>query len=73
MMAVVGDIFIVNRVEARRSYHDVPSEEPQLVRELMLKSWPQRRWGARLYHAFKPLDRVDPILFESLAPAAQKG
>jgi hypothetical protein len=34
--------------------------------ELMLKSWPQRRWGARLYHAFKPLDRVDPILFEDL-------
>jgi hypothetical protein len=49
------------------SYHDVPSEEPQLARELMLKSWPQRRWGARLYHAFKPPDRVDPILFE--APA----
>jgi len=54
------------------SYHDVPSEEPQLMRELMLKSWPQRRWGARLYHAFKPLDRVDPIFFEGLAPA-QKG
>jgi carbamoylphosphate synthase large subunit len=51
------------------SYHDVPSEEPQLVRELLLKSWPQRRWGARLYHAFKPLDRADPILFEDLAPA----
>jgi hypothetical protein len=51
------------------SYHDVPSEEPQLVRELMLKSWPQRRWGARLYHAFKPLERLDPIVFENLAPA----
>ncbi len=48
------------------SYHDLPSEEPQLMGELMLKSWPQRRWGARLYHAFKPLDRVDPILFEDL-------
>jgi hypothetical protein len=48
------------------SYHDLPSEEPQLMGELMLKSWPQRRWGARLYHAFKPLDGVDPILFEDL-------
>jgi hypothetical protein len=48
------------------SYHDVPSEEPQLVRELMLKSWPQRRWGARLYHAFRPLGRADPIVFEGL-------
>jgi hypothetical protein len=50
------------------SYHDVPSEEPQLMDELMLKSWPQRRWGARLYHAFKPLDQVAPVLFENLAP-----
>jgi carbamoylphosphate synthase large subunit len=50
------------------SYHDVPLEEPQLLGELMLKSWPQRRWGARLYHAFKPVDRVAPILFEELAP-----
>jgi ATP-grasp domain len=48
------------------SYHDVPSEEPRLMSELMLKSWPQRRWGARLYHAFKPLERADPIIFEDL-------
>jgi hypothetical protein len=48
------------------SYHDVPSEEPQLVSELMLKSWPQRRWAARLYHAFKPLRRAEPVLFEAL-------
>ena len=47
------------------SYHDVPSEEPQLVSELMLKSWPQRRWAARLYHAFKPLRRAEPVLFEA--------
>jgi hypothetical protein len=48
------------------SYHDLPSEEPRLLSELMLKSWPHRRWVARIYHAFKPLERVDPILFESL-------
>jgi hypothetical protein len=52
------------------SYHDVPSEDPQLMGELMLTSWPRRRWGARLYHAFKTLDRVEPILFEDLAPDA---
>jgi ATP-grasp domain len=52
------------------SYHDVPSEEPQLMGELMLTSWPRRRWGARLYHAFKTMDRVEPILFEDLAPDA---
>jgi predicted ATP-grasp superfamily ATP-dependent carboligase len=52
------------------SYHDVPSEEPRLMGELMLESWPHRRWGARLYHAFKPLDEVDPIVFEDLATDA---
>ena len=30
----------------------------------------KRRWGARLYHAFKTMDRVEPILFEDLAPDA---
>ena len=30
----------------------MPAEEPGLVAELMLKSWPQRRWAARIYHAF---------------------
>jgi carbamoylphosphate synthase large subunit len=50
-------------------YHDVPLEEPQLMSELMLKSWPQRRWAARLYHAFKPLGRVDAILFEDSVPS----
>lgn len=54
------------RPHIEASYHDVPSEEPRLMNELMLESWPQRRWGARLYHAFKPLDRADPILFEDI-------
>jgi hypothetical protein len=46
------------------SYHDLPSEEPQLMGELLLKSWPQRHWAARLYHAFNPQDRAEPIVFE---------
>jgi hypothetical protein len=49
----------------KASFHDVPSEEPKLVDELMLKSWPQRRWAARIYHAFKPLGRPEPVLFEA--------
>ena len=58
------------RPHIEASYHDVPSEEPRLMNELMLESWPQRRWGARLYHAIKPLDRVDPTLFEDLDSGA---
>jgi hypothetical protein len=48
------------------SHHDVPYEEPRLMRELMLNPWPQRRWAARLYHAFRPLTRASPIIFEDL-------
>jgi biotin carboxylase len=47
-------------------YHDVPSEEPGLTAELMLNSWPRRQWAARLYHAIRPPDQADPILFEGL-------
>jgi hypothetical protein len=47
-------------------YHDVPSEEPRLAAELLLKSWPRRRWAARLYHALRPPDQAEPILFEGL-------
>jgi hypothetical protein len=53
------------RPHLEASFHDVPSEEPGLVNELMLKSWPQRRWAARIYHAFKPLARAQPVLFEA--------
>ena len=53
------------RLHLEASFHDVPAEEPGLVDELMLKSWPQRRWAARIYHAFKPLQRAEPVLFEA--------
>jgi hypothetical protein len=48
------------------SYLDVPWEEPHLVRELRMAPWPQRRWLARLYHAFRPLQRSTPAVFGSL-------
>jgi len=54
------------RAYVEASFHDVPTDEPALMNELMMKSWPQRQWPARIYHAFKPLDRADPMLFEAL-------
>ena len=47
------------------SYHDVPSNDTKLLNELMLKSWPQRQWLARLYHSLQPLDRSDPVVYEA--------
>jgi carbamoylphosphate synthase large subunit len=48
------------------SYLDVPFDDPELVRELTLESWPQRQWLARCYHYFSPPRRAIPILFEEL-------
>lgn len=48
----------------RASYHDLPADEPQLLRELMLKPWPQRQWAARLYHAIRPIRWVEPLIFD---------
>ncbi len=49
------------------SYHDIPWEEPQLVRELMLDPWPTRRWVARLYHLMRPVAPTVPVEFEGAA------
>jgi hypothetical protein len=35
-------------------YHDVPWEEPALLRELLQGPWPDRQWAAQLYHFFRP-------------------
>ncbi len=48
------------------SYHDVPSDEPALVAELLKRVRPHRQWAARLYHAIKPLNRAQPAVFEEL-------
>jgi hypothetical protein len=55
------------------SYHDVPWDEPQLVRELQLKYWSQRQWPARLYHALKPVEQPVAIDFENIRPAVTGG
>lgn len=44
----------------RIAYHDVPWEQPELIRELLLDIWPNRRWIARLYHAFRPTRKEAP-------------
>lgn len=45
-------------------HHDVPWSEPQLMRELLLPPWPQRRWAARLYHRLRPLRRALPVRYD---------
>jgi ATP-grasp domain len=41
-----------------RGHHDVPWEEPALVRELLCAPWPDRQWQSRIYHylGLKKLD-----------------
>jgi carbamoylphosphate synthase large subunit len=51
------------------SYHDVPWDESELVRELQLNYWPLRQWPARLYHAVKPIGRPVAVDFENIRPA----
>jgi hypothetical protein len=51
------------------SYHDIPWEETGLVHELMLDPWPARQWAARLYHLFKPVSRLTPVVFEDAGAA----
>jgi hypothetical protein len=47
----------------RSGYHDVPWEEPALVRELLRTTWPGRQWLYRAYHAIRPLKREDEVEF----------
>jgi hypothetical protein len=50
----------------RQGYHDVPWEEPALVRELVRDSWPDRKWLSRLYHYFRARKHLDlrPEIFQ---------
>ena len=53
------------------SYHDIPWEEPALVRELMLDPSPSRSWAARCYHFFKPISQRLPVEYENPAAAVR--
>jgi hypothetical protein len=33
-----------------QGYHDVPWDEPALVRELLCDSWPERQWQSRIFY-----------------------
>jgi hypothetical protein len=45
-------------------YHDIPSQEPALVGELLKPLWPNRCWPARLYHWLRPLRQQAATAFE---------
>jgi len=49
-----------------RGYHDVPWEEPGLLRELLREPWPDRQWAARLYHFFRPPNRQPEVQFDEV-------
>lgn len=45
-------------------YHDIPWEQPQLVRELLLDIWPERQRISRIYHSFRPQRKLVPASFK---------
>jgi ATP-grasp domain len=46
-------------------YNDIPQGQPELVRELVRPSWPERQWISRIYHLFRPPQAVEPTSFRS--------
>jgi hypothetical protein len=48
------------------SFLDVPSSEVALAAELERPPAPQRSWLAWAYHAFRPVVRSEPVIFEQL-------
>jgi predicted ATP-grasp superfamily ATP-dependent carboligase len=54
----------------RTAYHDVPWEEPKLVRDLMKIWWPDRQLLSRLYHYFRPPRRPMEAKFDDVTTTA---
>jgi ATP-grasp domain len=52
----------------REGYHDVPWEEPALLKELLKESWPNRQGPARLYHWLRPPKESRPEGYEESTP-----
>lgn len=48
----------------RHGYHDVPWEEPDLLRELLREPWPDRQLLARIYHRFRPPKQPAEVQFD---------
>ncbi|WP_263360071.1 ATP-grasp domain-containing protein [Acidicapsa ligni] len=47
----------------RQGYHDVPVGEPELHRELLRKSWPERQLLSRIYHSFRTVSHQEEVRF----------
>jgi hypothetical protein len=47
----------------RSGYHDVPWEEPALLRELLSPPWPERQPLNRIYHHFRVMKRQEEVKF----------
>jgi hypothetical protein len=48
----------------RHAYHDVPWEEPELLRQLLREPWPERQWLTRVYHFFRPSQKQTEVEFD---------
>jgi hypothetical protein len=44
-------------VYLHQGYHDVPWDEPALVRELLCDSWPERQWASRIFYHYLGLGK----------------
>jgi ATP-grasp domain len=52
-----------------QGYHDVPWDEPALVRELVCDAWPERQWPSRIfYHYLGFREKLDSDESDSLSP-----
>lgn len=49
----------------RDGYHDIPKDQPELVRQLRQKIWPERQWISRLYHRFRPQRKTAAVEFDA--------
>ena len=47
-------------VYLHQGYHDVPWDEPALVRELLCDPWPERQWQSRIYQSLGFRKKLDP-------------
>ncbi len=48
-----------------KGFHDVPWEEPELVKDLLQDGWAERQMIARIYHRMRPPVPVKEIAFET--------
>src|ERR1700733_2211984 len=51
-----------------QGYHDVPWDEPALVRELLRDPWPDRQWQSRIYRYLGFRKKLDSDKSWSLSP-----